>query len=546
MDIDANNFKWELLHILKQLSIASFVTIDLEMSGISTKPQTGSRMSKPSLQEYYNDVKHAAEKYAIVQIGITIVTEDKERGFYLARPYNFFVSPLQANGLGADIKFERDICFNTSSCEFLLRNHFDIGKMFTHGVSYLGRNEEDICREQFKKRNDRQATIPDMMIHPSDVENLTFYREARRTITAWLEDKKTQVEFVNIGSPDQQISSYQRRLVHQLIRSEFPELRTFARDSGAFMQVVKINPKREAEEQQSRSHKFETAIGRQTGLRWIFEALTCGDLRNIDPLWFYNIHDERTNADVLKNVTRELKTITKTLKTKQQILVGHNLFTDLAFIYKTFVGTLPVNVRHFQEDIHDLFPIIYDTKYLATQTEEFAHARSGLKELLEPFKKIHQPLIILHESHTRYGSEMDHEAGYDTELFVKLSGKLYHEAKSNLDENSERSSTDVGDDDSGGIFLSSPRQHDYLSGSDSEELLTSEWATRKLHGNSFAALSLLDQDIEEDGGAEVGEVPVDQLFMPASTSPFWDAYVNKLRVMAVEGGICDLDLEWAD
>lgn len=76
-----------------------------------------------------------------------------------------------------------------------MKNNFDFGRMFTHGVPYLGRNEEAVVREQYKSRNDR-AAIPDMVVPASDVEALAFYREARRTITAWVEDTKVCRNFL--------------------------------------------------------------------------------------------------------------------------------------------------------------------------------------------------------------------------------------------------------------------------------------------------------------------------------------------------------------
>lgn len=82
MDIDAANFKRQLLPILKHIANASFVTIDLEMSGISTHGPR--KVGKPSLQEFYEDMKEAAETYAMVQLGITIVEEDKERGIAIS------------------------------------------------------------------------------------------------------------------------------------------------------------------------------------------------------------------------------------------------------------------------------------------------------------------------------------------------------------------------------------------------------------------------------------------------------------------------------
>lgn len=89
MDVDQVHFIPQLLSILKAISAATFVTFDVEMSGISTKQRHGpndrSRMlGKPTLQEQYEETKDAAETYSILQIGITCVEEDRERGlFYL-------------------------------------------------------------------------------------------------------------------------------------------------------------------------------------------------------------------------------------------------------------------------------------------------------------------------------------------------------------------------------------------------------------------------------------------------------------------------------
>lgn len=71
-----------------------------------------------------------------------------------------------------------------------MKSNFDFGRMFTHGVPYLGRNEEALVREQYKSRNDRSTTIPDMVVPASDIDALAFYRDARRTITTWVEDTK--------------------------------------------------------------------------------------------------------------------------------------------------------------------------------------------------------------------------------------------------------------------------------------------------------------------------------------------------------------------
>lgn len=51
---------------------------------------------------------------------------------------------------------------------------------------------------------------------------------------------------MNIGVPGG-LNGYQRRLVHQLVRNEFPGYRTFSRNNGDFMQIEKLDKGREAQ-----------------------------------------------------------------------------------------------------------------------------------------------------------------------------------------------------------------------------------------------------------------------------------------------------------
>ena len=83
--------------MLRALADAHFVAIDLELSGIQSK--TGHRPravgngsnegkstgGKQTLQERYKEAKEAAERYQILQVGITIVNEDAETGLYQHR-----------------------------------------------------------------------------------------------------------------------------------------------------------------------------------------------------------------------------------------------------------------------------------------------------------------------------------------------------------------------------------------------------------------------------------------------------------------------------
>lgn len=80
MDITAHNFPSLLFKILDELAGCVFVSLDFEFSGIA-RNSNGHRDSGPqTLQARYAEVKEAAEKYEILQIGLTLCHENTSTG----------------------------------------------------------------------------------------------------------------------------------------------------------------------------------------------------------------------------------------------------------------------------------------------------------------------------------------------------------------------------------------------------------------------------------------------------------------------------------
>ncbi len=100
------------------------------------------------------------------------------------------MTPLSADAAeekrGGDLRLERVFSFSSSSSGFLHGNKFDFGKVFTHGVPYLSRDEEACCREEYNLRANVLAKQPSVQIRLDDQKTLAFYRRARRTIHDWL------------------------------------------------------------------------------------------------------------------------------------------------------------------------------------------------------------------------------------------------------------------------------------------------------------------------------------------------------------------------
>jgi poly(A)-specific ribonuclease len=69
-----------------------------------------------------------------------------------------------------------------------------------------------------------------------------------------------EMDFINISAPGG-LNGFQRRLVHQMIRTEFPAYRTFSRNNGEFMQVEKLDHEREASVNSSQNFLLLVADG---------------------------------------------------------------------------------------------------------------------------------------------------------------------------------------------------------------------------------------------------------------------------------------------
>lgn len=182
------------------------------------------------------------------------------------------------------------------------------------------------------------------------------------------------------------MNNFQKRLIHQLVRSEYPGLTTISRPG--FIQIVAYNQEREDAVQKARDISFEAKLTKQIGLRWLVEGMVGGDLTSIAS---WNSQPEMSN---LKDRKPKFVELFDRLKKKRTVIVGHNIFIDLIYFYACFFGKLPDCVEDFQRVMHELFPIVVDTKYLATHSSDNAAiSRSSLEELDEELSKLSVPVI---------------------------------------------------------------------------------------------------------------------------------------------------------
>ena len=85
MDVTGHTFQTQLFSILQAISRSHFVSFDLELSGIpgkqfKSRPGGHSKDGKQTLQQRYEETKAAAAQYHVLQLGLTCVEEDRDRG----------------------------------------------------------------------------------------------------------------------------------------------------------------------------------------------------------------------------------------------------------------------------------------------------------------------------------------------------------------------------------------------------------------------------------------------------------------------------------
>lgn len=190
MDIDCNTFPYMLPTIMKRIANSHFIAFDLELSGIPERRRRRQQNAtgRVTLQERYADTKEAAEKYHILQIGLTCVEQDLEKGKYIVRPINFNLSPLVPEEMG----IERNFTYSSGAVEFLLGHGYRMESPFDKGIPYLTRSETAYAEERAKARSDR-AALPDIKLAKDDTKAIQFVNRARREIAEWRATRKVRV-----------------------------------------------------------------------------------------------------------------------------------------------------------------------------------------------------------------------------------------------------------------------------------------------------------------------------------------------------------------
>ena len=327
---------------------------------------------------------------------------------------------------------------------FLLKHKFEFDKPFTHGVPYISRQEEQFIRNQWaeldKNAAQRATDSQDIEVKPQDE---AFVQAIRDTINNWIESSDPEKDdFVNLPPPsnsntafptkDRPLNAWQRRMVYQVVEKYFTGYSASSRAGGSFMQVQKQTKKREDRRRVENEESRERVLAGITDFRWVVEALVGGDISKL-PLAHYRLPlstDKRSSVtDIqLKEMSISLQ---KKVRQHKTVLVGHNMFLDVIYLYQCFLGDLPDKVEEFKTCLNLITPLVVDTKWLAAfKSREVDNTSLG--DVEDSLRDEELPVTQMARGFTKYDNgDSYHEAGYDSYLTamvaIKLSAKLKRE-----------------------------------------------------------------------------------------------------------------------
>lgn len=414
MEIDRFNFWEKLPNILKTISEAQYVAIDLEMSGIQVDQFRGMPVpAKPTLQDAYDDAMMAAEMYTILQFGFTCISWERERKSYVTRTFNIPLYP----GVIADDFSSRDLAstmnrcirFSTKTLAFLKNNGFNFLDVFHKGVPYLSA----------KERDEKEIVDFITLTRPAEelidanelpVKSIEFRNDVEAKLINWRLDQLTvrpQPEPLRIYSPlGHRLNGLQKRLVHQLVQDQFPQFRAVSRQGGTYMEIIDFTSQTPDSEMVLQRLQ---AISKQTGARILWDAI-CGqpfartiDTRVIagdDPVKFMQLRTEINGYE-------------SRLRNKSPVVIGHNILMDLCFLHCKFVGHMPNSLQEFRSVTRERLPRIVDTKYLFTRGGNEMSPDHNLSECFTAMESQQLPVVASDPSYG-YSKPCLHQAGYDS------------------------------------------------------------------------------------------------------------------------------------
>lgn len=372
MDVTTKNFNHLLPEIIETIKTCDFIAIDTELSGLM-RERIQNIFDLPA--ERFAKAVESSRGYFIMQFGLSCFTLCDEH-HYTNRTYNFYIFPQASNCYGDK---DRTFSIQAHAIQFLTEHGFDFNKLFKEGVSYLTFQEKKNLTAQLKSETKNREKVKVNSNGLPDFVPVILADKCR----SWL---KTVEQFLKkhgqtSNSDDLELkdcsTAHKRAIMKRIL-----ECQPF---SNSIMTSVKYDPV-----------KNESFLV----------------VSYIDPL----VKEEKQKNDLI-SAKGFLEVLEHIILNKKPI-VGHNLALDLIQIINQFMETLSDDYNSFKEICHSLFPLIYDTKFVAhnlIDPKTLTNNQSRLSDLYQQLRDSDTMtrIEVEHLGELFHRKQLPHQAGFD-------------------------------------------------------------------------------------------------------------------------------------
>ncbi|XP_029877082.1 poly(A)-specific ribonuclease PNLDC1 isoform X3 [Aquila chrysaetos chrysaetos] len=374
MEVGAADFQRGLPRLRGRVRRAAFLALDMEFTGLhSTFPQNNQPSLFDSPAERYLKARQSVQRFTVTQLGLAIFSNENSNK-YVVHSYNFFLFPSM---LGVtDVEFT----LSASSIQFLSHYGFDYNKFLKDGIPYMNEVQEKILSQHLLEGSWKVSSALDRDVLKKAIDEVTRWIGAA-------EEEETMIL--------QDLSGSQIFEVQLVLRQALPNVWT--QPLGDKVMVKKVSPQH----------------------RQLLE----------------NSPDDCCQKELILLSARGFTNLFQTLVKAKKPLVGHNMLMDLMHLHDKFYKPLPESYEEFKRNIHNLFPVLIDTKTITKSIWKKCQF-PPVSNLLEVYATLCSskdpkdptcPVIALASDCSKYAEKKSpHEAGYDAFLCGSVLLKSAH------------------------------------------------------------------------------------------------------------------------
>lgn len=410
MEVTKANFEFVFPHFVKHLQSCSFVSFDLEMTGIKL-PNVEEDLFAPAADHFLPKYE-AAKRYNIIQLGVCLFHRADGKSdapffgpvddTYTAMPFNFYAFPCSS---------DQDVTINTDTANFLLKHNMDFTKWITSGIPYMP------LPKALEKRKTLESADPfELALKQSDA-------------VGWSQDMLAQI-------PREDMNMFTELMAQIQTHRDECRARFAASASSPTATDAAVSPSQNQDEpvgvrlpflKNRNTFNLLLQYTQHLGMCLNSHRTNRGQTINsvVSPLKAH----QQAFSDLEKQIG--LTRIFEALVNAKKPLLAHNSLSDHLFLHTAFDGRPLTDLESFKKLMEMRFPCIFDTRTLVTlPSVSYDHSvQQNLEGQVRHFRALKGNSVTLelglgfeaYDKSVLESSSRAHEAAFD----ALITGELF-------------------------------------------------------------------------------------------------------------------------